>query len=91
AIPDGLAAELAGHTPDQQRATLTTLIRTATATVLAHPDPDTLDPDQPFKHLGIDSLTALQLRNTLARHTGLPLPSTLVFDHPPPPPSPTTY
>ncbi|ORA08284.1 hypothetical protein BST12_28450, partial [Mycobacterium angelicum] len=80
AIPDGLAAELAGHTPDQQRATLTTLIRTATATVLAHPDPDTLDPDQPFKHLGIDSLTALQLRNTLARHTGLPLPSTLVFD-----------
>ncbi|WP_443677781.1 beta-ketoacyl synthase N-terminal-like domain-containing protein, partial [Mycobacterium angelicum] len=52
--------------------------------MLAHPDPDTLDPDQPFKHLGIDSLTALQLRNTLARHTGLPLPSTLVFDHPTP-------
>ncbi|WP_224770470.1 SDR family NAD(P)-dependent oxidoreductase [Mycobacterium simulans] len=39
AIPDGLAAQLAGHTPDQQRATLTTLIQTATAAVLAHPDP----------------------------------------------------
>ncbi|ORA04113.1 hypothetical protein BST12_29565, partial [Mycobacterium angelicum] len=84
AIPDGLAGQLAGHTPAQQLATLTTLILTATATVLAHPEPATLDPDQPFKHLGIDSLTALQLRNTLARQTGLPLPATLVFDHPTP-------
>ncbi|MHA7659549.1 beta-ketoacyl reductase, partial [Mycobacterium sp. ML4] len=83
-IPEGLAAQLAGHTPPQQRATVTQLILTATATVLAHPDPTTLDPDQPFKNLGIDSLTALQLRNTLTRHTGLPLPATLVFDHPTP-------
>ncbi|MCV7078605.1 SDR family oxidoreductase, partial [Mycobacterium szulgai] len=84
AIPQGLANQLAGHTPEQQRATLTTLILTATAAVLAHPNPETLNPEQPFKQLGIDSLTALQLRNTLARHTGLPLPATLVFDHPTP-------
>ncbi|ORA01350.1 hypothetical protein BST12_30235, partial [Mycobacterium angelicum] len=76
--PHGLAAQLTGHTPEHQLTTLTTLILTTTATVLAHPDPDTLDPDQPFTNLGIDSLTALQLRNTLAQHTGLPLPATLV-------------
>ena len=82
--PQTLAARLAGQTPAQQHATLTTLVATATATVLAHPDPAALDPDRPFKDLGIDSLTALELRNTLAGHTGLALPATLVFDHPTP-------
>ncbi|SON63780.1 Phenolphthiocerol synthesis polyketide synthase type I Pks15/1 [Mycobacterium simulans] len=52
--------------------------------MLAHPDPTTLDPDRPFTDLGIDSLTALELRNTLTQHTGLTLPATLVFDHPTP-------
>ncbi|BBX96735.1 hypothetical protein MLAC_20290 [Mycobacterium lacus] len=82
--PDGLATQLAGHTPQHQLATLTTTVINATAAVLAHPDAATLDPDLPFKNLGIDSLTALELRNTLTRHTGLPLPATLVFDHPTP-------
>ncbi|ORA05277.1 hypothetical protein BST12_29395, partial [Mycobacterium angelicum] len=33
-----LTAQLATQTPDQQRATVTTLVLTTTATVLAHPD-----------------------------------------------------
>ena len=82
--PQRLAARLAGQTRDQQHATLTTLVTAATATVLAHPDPTTLDPDRPFKDLGIDSLTALELRNTLTGQTGLALPATLIFDHPTP-------
>ncbi|MCV7195931.1 acyltransferase domain-containing protein, partial [Mycobacterium angelicum] len=79
-----LTAQLATQTPDQQRATVTTLVLTTTATVLAHPDPASINPQRPFKDLGIDSLTALELRNALTQHSGLTLPSTLVFDHPTP-------
>ena len=84
ASPDTLSARLACQTPEQQRVTLTTLVSTTTATVLAHPDPAALDPDRPFKDLGIDSLTALELRNSLLAQTGLALPATLIFDHPSP-------
>jgi NAD(P)-dependent dehydrogenase (short-subunit alcohol dehydrogenase family)/acyl carrier protein len=84
ASPGGLVARLAGQTAEQQLRTLTTMVANATATVLAHPDPAAIDPDRPFKDLGIDSLTALELRNTLNHHTGLTLPATLAFDHPTP-------
>ena len=82
--PEGLTARLAGQTAEQQLHTLTTMVVNATATVLAHPDPGALDTNLTFKHLGIDSLTALELRNTLTRQTGLTLPPTLAFDHPTP-------
>ncbi|WP_310777903.1 non-ribosomal peptide synthetase/type I polyketide synthase [Mycobacterium sp. Z3061] len=78
--PDTLTARLAGLTPEQRHATLTALVTTTTATVLAHPDPGALDPDRPFKDLGIDSLTALELRNSLSAQTGLALLATSVLD-----------
>ncbi|MEB3971345.1 beta-ketoacyl reductase, partial [Mycobacterium ulcerans] len=66
-----LAARLNGLSPQQQQQTLATLVAAATATVLGHHTPESISPATAFKDLGIDSLTALELRNTLTHNTGL--------------------
>ncbi|MDX2937677.1 acyl carrier protein [Streptomyces ipomoeae] len=60
------------------------LVRQAVAEVLGFTGPDGVDADQPFLNLGMDSLSAVDLRDRLDRATGLRLPSTLVFDYPTP-------
>ncbi|WP_433073799.1 type I polyketide synthase [Dactylosporangium sp. CA-052675] len=62
-------------------AQLTDLVAAEAADVLGYPERHRL-PDRPFKDLGFDSLTALDLRNRLARATALTLSSTVVFDYP---------
>jgi acyl carrier protein len=66
---------------ERERAVLD-LVRSRTAGVLGHDTHDTLEPEQPFRELGFDSLMAVELRNRLEADIGIALPVTIVFDFP---------
>ncbi|MER6807629.1 SDR family NAD(P)-dependent oxidoreductase, partial [Streptomyces sp. NPDC000678] len=80
----GLRHRLGRMSEEEGRRLLLDLVRTQLASVIGRDSTDGIDPDQPFKSFGIDSLLAVQLRNRLNSATGLRLPATLVFDHPTP-------
>ncbi|MFJ5772721.1 SDR family NAD(P)-dependent oxidoreductase [Streptomyces sp. NPDC093094] len=82
--PDSAGQLLAALPAEERAAAVLELVREHTAAVLAHPSAADVDPRLEFQQLGFDSLTAIELRNTLTEATGLRLPATLVFDHPTP-------
>ncbi|MGW1194020.1 SDR family NAD(P)-dependent oxidoreductase, partial [Streptomyces sp. NPDC002559] len=64
------------------RAALVELVRAEATTVLGLSS--TILADQRFQKLGLDSLTAVELRRRLTAATGTTLPSTAAFEHPTP-------
>ncbi|AOR34239.1 hypothetical protein BFF78_27140 [Streptomyces fodineus] len=79
-----LVRELAGLDEADRLRRLTEVLRAEIAAVLGHSDAASIDPRRQFQALGFDSLSAVELRNTLNRITGKPLPATLLFDFPTP-------
>ncbi|MFJ8888950.1 SDR family NAD(P)-dependent oxidoreductase [Streptomyces sp. NPDC102402] len=78
----GLAAVLRDRSEQERQRELLRLVRTHVAAVLGHATGDGIAPDRPFKELGFNSVTAVELRNRLREATGLGLAPSLVFDHP---------
>uniref|UniRef100_UPI001F1CC87F SDR family NAD(P)-dependent oxidoreductase n=1 Tax=Streptomyces sp. SBT349 TaxID=1580539 RepID=UPI001F1CC87F len=79
-----LRSRLASLSVEQQQHELTRLVCTHAGAVLGHAPGDTPEPQRAFRDLGIESMTAIELRNKLNRATGLRLPATLVFEYPTP-------
>jgi acyl transferase domain-containing protein/acyl carrier protein len=81
---DDFAAELLALPEVERDRRLVDEIRAHGALVLGYHDSVRFDVERPFRDLGFDSLTAVELRDRLTASTGLALPATAIFDHPTP-------
>ncbi|MEU0934082.1 acyltransferase domain-containing protein [Embleya sp. NPDC005971] len=78
------ARRLATASEGERDELLADLVHTELAVVLGHSPDESVDADQAFLEVGLDSLTAVELRNRLAGATGLRLPATVTIAHPTP-------
>jgi len=80
-----VAADRWRNMPDTQRsAAVLDEVRNHVAAVLGHGSVDRIHTDRAFTEMGMDSMTAIELRNRLVTATGLSLPPAMIFSHPTP-------
>ena len=80
----GLAERLAGLSEPERAERVLALVGEEATRALGLRSAQSLRPDQPLRELGMDSVTAVELRNRLGARLGVRLPATLLFDHPTP-------
>ncbi|WP_455712899.1 type I polyketide synthase, partial [Streptomyces olivaceus] len=73
-----------GEDVTSQPGRLLELVRAEAGRVLGYDGRDPIGPDRTFKEFGLDSLTAVELRNRINAVTGSRLGTTAVFDYPTP-------
>lgn len=78
----GLRKALAKAQPEEYEAIVLQMVRNEVAKVLEFSSGDDVDPSLGLQDIGIDSLTAVLMRNQLSDMTGLALPAKVAFDHP---------
>ncbi|WSN08775.1 SDR family NAD(P)-dependent oxidoreductase [Micromonospora sp. NBC_01699] len=83
-LADALTARLRPLDAPTRRKVLLDLVAEHAAAILGHPDRRAIRPEEAFSAIGFDSMLAVQFRNRLRTATGVPLPATVVFDHPTP-------
>ncbi|KUN90898.1 hypothetical protein AQJ67_43365 [Streptomyces caeruleatus] len=76
-----LLRQLAGLSHDEQHQRLLRHTHSELAATLGYDDLTAIDPGHPFKELGLDSFTAVELGNRLSTATGVRLPPSALFDH----------
>nr|BAO20201.1 putative type I polyketide synthase [Sphaerisporangium sp. SANK 60911] len=81
--PAYLADRLTSLPSEERRTVLHDIVRSEIAMALGY-TASTIDDHRRFLDMGIDSLSAVQIRNRLTTATGLRLTTTLLFDHPTP-------
>ncbi|MFF5900962.1 type I polyketide synthase [Streptomyces argenteolus] len=77
-----LAERLFGLARKEQDRVLRETVRTHAAAVLGHDGAESVPLTRPFAELGLDSVTAVELRNRLGGVVGHKLPAGLIFDYP---------
>ncbi|MCK9930783.1 acyltransferase domain-containing protein, partial [Frankia sp. Mgl5] len=81
----GMQKQLAGLSPDDQRALLIDLVLAEATTAMRNQAIEVdLDAESPFLEIGFNSLSAVELRNRLVELTGVELTPMLLFDYPTP-------
>lgn len=77
-----LADRLARLPEADRAARVLSLVREEASRALGLRSAESVRPDQPLRELGMDSVTAVELRNRIGTRIGARLPATLLFDHP---------